>query len=124
MAGMKVVVTATDEKGNIDWDDLHQKAMEHKDNLAGLMITYRVLMVYLRQRLKTLLTSFTNVEVRFMDGANMNAQVGLTSPVAIGADVCHLNLHKTFAIPHGGWSWCRSNLCSRHLAPFFTWVIP
>jgi len=103
MAGMKVVVVACDEKGNIDFEDLKAKAAEHKDNLAVLMVTYPsthgVFEDGIRQMTKVIHDYGGQV---YMGGANMNAQVGLTSPSAIGADVCHLNLHKTFCIPHGG----------------------
>ena len=120
MAGMKVVVTATDEKGNIDWDDLHQKAMEHKDNLAGLMITYPSTHGVFEAKIKDITDLIHQCGGQvYMDGANMNAQVGLTSPAAIGADVCHLNLHKTFAIPHGGGGPGVGPICvAEHLAPF------
>ena len=120
MAGMKVVVTGTDEKGNIDWDDLKEKAIEHKDNLAGLMITYPSTHGVFEAKI----LEITNLIHQYggqvyMDGANMNAQVGLTSPSAIGADVCHLNLHKTFAIPHGGGGPGVGPICvAKHLAPF------
>ena len=120
MAGMKVVVTGTDEKGNIDWDDLKEKAIEHKDNLAGLMITYPSTHGVFEAKI----VEITNLIHQYggqvyMDGANMNAQVGLTSPSAIGADVCHLNLHKTFAIPHGGGGPGVGPICvAKHLAPF------
>ena len=120
MAGMKVVVTATDEKGNIDWDDLHQKAMEYKDNLAGLMITYPSTHGVFEVKIKDITDLIHQCGGQvYMDGANMNAQVGLTSPAAIGADVCHLNLHKTFAIPHGGGGPGVGPICvAEHLAPF------
>ena len=120
MAGMKVVVTATDEKGNIDWDDLHQKAMEYKDNLAGLMITYPSTHGVFEAKIKDITDLIHQCGGQvYMDGANMNAQVGLTSPAAIGADVCHLNLHKTFAIPHGGGGPGVGPICvAKHLAPF------
>ena len=103
MAGMKVVVTKATEEGNIDVEDLRQKAELHKDNLAALMVTYPSTHgVY-----ESAISEITQIIHDFggqvyMDGANMNAQVGLSNPGAIGADVCHLNLHKTFAIPHGG----------------------
>jgi glycine dehydrogenase len=103
MAGMKVVVVKTDEAGNIDWEDLSQKADENSENLAALMITYPSTHGVFETNIKQI-----NEKIHacggqvYMDGANMNAQVGLTSPGRIGADVCHLNLHKTFAIPHGG----------------------
>ena len=103
MAGMKVVVVKSDEKGYIDVNDLKLKAEEHKDNLAAFMVTYPstygVFEVGIKNICKTI---HDNGGLVYMDGANMNAQVGLTSPGIIGADVCHLNLHKTFAIPHGG----------------------
>lgn len=103
MAGMKVVVTKTDEKGNIDVADLEAKVEQHKDNLAALMVTYPSTHGVFESSIKhiTKLIHDNGGQV-YMDGANMNAQVGLTNPAAIGADVCHLNLHKTFAIPHGG----------------------
>ncbi|MGO4918324.1 aminomethyl-transferring glycine dehydrogenase [Maribacter spongiicola] len=103
MAGMKVVVTKTDEKGNIDVADLEEKAILHSKNLAALMITYPSTHGVFESSIKqiTKLIHDHGGQV-YMDGANMNAQVGLTNPATIGADVCHLNLHKTFAIPHGG----------------------
>ena len=120
MAGMKVVVTGTDEKGNIDWDDLHQKALENKDNLAGLMITYPSTHGVFEAKIKDITSLIHQCGGQvYMDGANMNAQVGLTSPAAIGDDVCHLNLHKTFAIPHGGGGPGVGPICvAKHLAPF------
>jgi glycine dehydrogenase len=103
MAGMEVVVTPCDERGNIDVEALKQKAEEHKDDLACLMITYPsthgVFEASVTEVCKIIHQFGGQV---YMDGANMNAQVGLTSPGNIGADICHLNLHKTFAIPHGG----------------------
>jgi glycine dehydrogenase len=103
MAGMKVVVTKTDDKGNIDVADLRQKAEQHKDNLAALMVTYPSTHgVYEKAIREITQIIHDNGGQVYMDGANMNAQVGLTNPATIGADVCHLNLHKTFAIPHGG----------------------
>ena len=103
MAGMKVVVTKTDEKGNIDVADLEEKAKLHSDKLAALMVTYPSTHGVFESSIKqiTKLIHDHGGQV-YMDGANMNAQVGLTNPATIGADVCHLNLHKTFAIPHGG----------------------
>lgn len=103
MAGMKVVVTKCDEAGNIDVDDLRAKAEEHSEQLAALMITYPSTHGVFEESVMEV----TNIIHQhggqvYMDGANMNAQVGLTNPARIGADVCHLNLHKTFAIPHGG----------------------
>jgi glycine dehydrogenase len=103
MAGMKVVVTPCDEKGNIDLEVLKEKALVHKDNLAALMITYPSTHgVFEESILEITSIIHDNGGQVYMDGANMNAQVGLTNPAIIGADVCHLNLHKTFAIPHGG----------------------
>ncbi len=103
MAGMKVVVTPCDEKGNIDLEVLKEKVLEHKDNLAALMITYPSTHgVFEESILEITSVIHDNGGQVYMDGANMNAQVGLTNPAIIGADVCHLNLHKTFAIPHGG----------------------
>ena len=103
MAGMKVVVTKTLENGNIDVDDLREKALLHKDNLSCLMVTYPSTHGVFESAIReiTQLIHDNGGQV-YMDGANMNAQVGLTNPATIGADVCHLNLHKTFAIPHGG----------------------
>ena len=103
MAGMKVVVTKCDEQGNIDFQDLKEKTELHSQNLAALMITYPSTHGVFEEAV----IDITNLIHQhggqvYMDGANMNAQVGLTSPGLIGADVCHLNLHKTFAIPHGG----------------------
>ena len=103
MAGLKVVVIGTDERGNIDIDDLKLKIEEYKDNLAALMITYPSTHGVFESEIQLIneLIHQNGGQV-YMDGANMNAQVGLTSPKLIGADVCHLNLHKTFSIPHGG----------------------
>jgi glycine dehydrogenase len=103
MAGMKVVVTKTDEKGNIDVNDLREKAILHSENLSALMITYPSTHGVYESAIKEITQIIhDNGGQVYMDGANMNAQVGLTNPGSIGADVCHLNLHKTFAIPHGG----------------------
>ncbi len=103
MAGMKVVVTKTTEEGNIDVEDLKAKATLHKDNLSCVMITYPSTHgVYESSIIEITNIIHENGGQVYMDGANMNAQVGLTNPARIGADVCHLNLHKTFAIPHGG----------------------
>ena len=103
MAGMKVVVVKTDELGNIDIKDISEKAEKYKDNLAALMITYPSTHGVFESNIKTITDKIHECGGQvYMDGANMNAQVGLTSPALIGADVCHLNLHKTFAIPHGG----------------------
>jgi glycine dehydrogenase len=103
MAGFKVVVTKCDDEGNIDMVDMAAQVEKHKDNLAGLMITYPSTHGVFEETIKDLCQLIhDNGGLVYMDGANMNAQVGLTSPGLIGADVCHLNLHKTFAIPHGG----------------------
>lgn len=103
MAGMTIIVTKCDEKGNIDLADLKAKAEQHKDNLSCLMVTYPSTHGVYEESIKEITQLIhDNGGLVYMDGANMNAQVGLTSPGNIGADVCHLNLHKTFAIPHGG----------------------
>lgn len=103
MAGMKVVVTKTDERGNIDVADLQEKAELHSENLAALMVTYPSTHGVFESAIKEITSVIHKHGGQvYMDGANMNAQVGLTNPATIGADVCHLNLHKTFAIPHGG----------------------
>ncbi|MEM6893751.1 MAG: aminomethyl-transferring glycine dehydrogenase [Bacteroidota bacterium] len=103
MAGMKVVVTGTDAHGNIDVVDLKEKVEAHSENLAALMVTYPSTHGVFESSIREI-TSLIHEHGGqvYMDGANMNAQVGLTNPATIGADVCHLNLHKTFAIPHGG----------------------
>lgn len=103
MAGMKVVVTKTDERGNIDLGDLQEKLQQHSGQLAALMVTYPSTHGVFESSIRKItgLIHEHGGQV-YMDGANMNAQVGLTNPATIGADVCHLNLHKTFAIPHGG----------------------
>ncbi|MCB0475316.1 MAG: aminomethyl-transferring glycine dehydrogenase [Flavobacteriaceae bacterium] len=120
MAGMEVVVTKTSENGNIDAEDVRQKAEQYKDRLAALMITYPST----HGVFESTVTEITKIihdnggQV-YMDGANMNAQVGLTNPATIGADVCHLNLHKTFAIPHGGGGPGVGPICvAAHLAEF------
>ena len=120
MAGMKVVVVNCDAKGNVDIDDLMKKAEEHKNNLAALMITYPSTHGVFEVRIKEICEIIhTHGGQVYMDGANMNAQVGLTSPKSIGADVCHLNLHKTFAIPHGGGGPGVGPICvAKHLVPF------
>jgi len=103
MAGMQVVVVECDDKGNIDVMDLRKKAEEHRNNLAAFMITYPSTHgVFEEAIIEMSEIIHKNGGLVYMDGANLNAQVGLTSPARIGADVCHLNLHKTFAIPHGG----------------------
>ena len=120
MAGLKVVVVKSDPKGEIDWNDLQTKAQQHKDVLAAIMITYPSTHGVFGSNIKaiTQLIHHCGGQV-YMDGANMNAQVGLTSPAIIGTDVCHLNLHKTFAIPHGGGGPGVGPICvAKHLAPF------
>ncbi|HWT08173.1 MAG TPA: aminomethyl-transferring glycine dehydrogenase, partial [Roseomonas sp.] len=103
MAGMRVVVVGTDRDGSVDLDDLRAKADQHADNLAALMITYPSTHGVFEASIREICALIHEKGGRvYMDGANMNAQVGLTSPASIGADVCHLNLHKTFCIPHGG----------------------
>ncbi|MBV8391024.1 MAG: aminomethyl-transferring glycine dehydrogenase [Mucilaginibacter sp.] len=103
MAGMKIVVVKCDENGNIDVNDLREKAVQHKDDLSCLMVTYPSTHgVFEEGIIEMCEIIHQNGGQVYMDGANMNAQVGLTSPANIGADVCHLNLHKTFCIPHGG----------------------
>ncbi|PKG49695.1 aminomethyl-transferring glycine dehydrogenase [Olleya sp. 1-3] len=120
MAGMKVVVTKADENGNIDIDDLREKAELHKDNLAALMVTYPSTHGVYESGIKNITQIIhDNGGQVYMDGANMNAQVGLTNPGNIGADVCHLNLHKTFAIPHGGGGPGVGPICvAKQLVPF------
>ncbi len=103
MAGNKVVIVKCDENGNIDLEDLKNKAVENRDNLAGFMVTYPSTHGIFEEDIKKMTEIIhENGGLVYMDGANMNAQLGLTTPKDIGADVCHLNLHKTFAIPHGG----------------------
>ena len=120
MAGMKVLVTKATKEGNIDVDDLREKAILHKDNLSALMITYPSTHgVYEASIIEITSVIHENGGQVYMDGANMNAQVALTNPGAIGADVCHLNLHKTFAIPHGGGGPGVGPICvAEQLAPF------
>ena len=103
MAGMHVVVVGSTKDGSIDVADLKQKASDHQDRLAALMVTYPSTHGVFEEAIQEICDTIHRYGgLVYMDGANMNAQVGLTSPAAIGADVCHLNLHKTFAIPHGG----------------------
>lgn len=120
MAGMKVVVTKSTKEGNIDVDDLREKALLYKDNLSTLMITYPSTHGVYESAIKEITKIIhDNGGQVYMDGANMNAQVGLTNPGSIGADVCHLNLHKTFAIPHGGGGPGVGPICvAKQLAPF------
>ena len=120
MAGMKVVVVGTDKYGNINEDELKIKAEEHSNNLAALMITYPSTHGVFESSIKRITDIIHKYGGQvYMDGANMNAQVGLTNPYQIGADVCHLNLHKTFAIPHGGGGPGVGPICVReHLSDF------
>ncbi|MBO6879799.1 aminomethyl-transferring glycine dehydrogenase [Winogradskyella sp.] len=120
MAGMKVVVTKASENGNIDVDDLREKAELHKDNLAAIMVTYPSTHGVYESAIKEITQIIhDNGGQVYMDGANMNAQVGLTNPGNIGADVCHLNLHKTFAIPHCGGGPGVGPICvAEQLVPF------
>jgi glycine dehydrogenase len=120
MAGFKVVVTKCDEQGNIDIEDLKLQAEKNKDSLAGLMVTYPSTHGVFEEGIKEICDIVhANGGLVYMDGANMNAQVGLTAPGFIGADVCHLNLHKTFAIPHGGGGPGMGPICvNEKLAPF------
>jgi glycine dehydrogenase len=120
MAGMKVVVTKTLENGYVDIEDLRAKAEQYKDNLACLMITYpSTYGIFEEQITEVCELIHSHGGQVYMDGANMNAQVGLTSPANIGADVCHLNLHKTFCIPHGGGGPGMGPIgVAKHLVPF------
>ncbi|MDH4460901.1 MAG: aminomethyl-transferring glycine dehydrogenase, partial [Flectobacillus sp.] len=120
MAGMKVVVTKCDEQGNIDLADLREKAELHAANLSCLMVTYPSTHGVFEESIKEICAMIHEFGGQvYMDGANMNAQVGLTSPATIGADVCHLNLHKTFCIPHGGGGPGMGPIgVVAHLAPF------
>ena len=120
MAGMRIVIVACDEEGNVDVGDLRAKAANYSDQLNALMITYPSTHGVFEESIKEIcdIVHAHGGQV-YMDGANMNAQVGLTSPAAIGADVCHLNLHKTFAIPHGGGGPGMGPIgVAAHLAPF------
>ena len=120
MAGMKVVLVKCDEKGNIDIEDLKARAAEHANDLSCLMVTYPSTHGVFEEAIQEICATIHQYGGQvYMDGANMNAQVGLTSPGRIGADVCHLNLHKTFCIPHGGGGPGMGPICvARHLAPF------
>ena len=120
MAGNRVVLVNCDERGNIDLDDLHAKAEEHSEQLAALMVTYPSTHGVFEEEIREICeTIHRHGGQVYMDGANMNAQVGLTSPALVGADVCHLNLHKTFCIPHGGGGPGMGPIgVAKHLAPF------
>ncbi|MBP3289934.1 MAG: aminomethyl-transferring glycine dehydrogenase, partial [Alistipes sp.] len=120
MAGMKIVTVKCDENGNIDVEDLKAKAEEHSSELCGLMVTYPSTHGVFESRIREIVDAVHDAGGQvYMDGANMNAQVGLTNPGYIGADVCHLNLHKTFAMPHGGGGPGVGPICvAEHLKPF------
>ena len=120
MAGMKIIIVKCDEKGNIDVADLKAKVEEHANQLSCLMVTYPSTHgVFEESIIEICDIIHKNGGQVYMDGANMNAQVGLTSPAAIGADVCHLNLHKTFCIPHGGGGPGMGPIgVAKHLVPF------
>ena len=120
VAGLKVVVVKNLENGQIDFDDLKAKVEQHKENLAAFMITYPSTYGFFDNNVTDIINLIhDNGGQVYMDGANMNAQVGFTSPGHIGADVCHLNLHKTFAIPHGGGGPGVGPICvAKHLVPF------
>jgi glycine dehydrogenase len=120
MAGFKVIVINCDENGNIDLDDLRRKAEENRENLGALMVTYPSTHGVFEEAIIEITDLIHELGGQvYMDGANMNAQVGLTNPATIGADVCHLNLHKTFAIPHGGGGPGLGPIgVAQHLVPF------
>ncbi|NUP09898.1 MAG: aminomethyl-transferring glycine dehydrogenase [Polyangiaceae bacterium] len=120
LAGMRVVAVACDDKGNVDLADLRAKATQHKDNLACIMITYPSTHGVFEERIREICDVVHEAGGQvYMDGANMNAQVGLCRPGDFGPDVCHLNLHKTFCIPHGGGGPGMGPICvAKHLAPF------
>jgi glycine dehydrogenase len=120
LSGMDVVVVSCDGEGNIDLGDLKNKAAEHRGNLAAIMITYPSTHGVFEENIRDICSLVhDNGGQVYMDGANMNAQVGLTSPSIIGADICHLNLHKTFSIPHGGGGPGMGPICAAaHLSPY------
>eukprot|EP00568_Trieres_chinensis_P000206 CAMPEP_0183305800 /NCGR_PEP_ID=MMETSP0160_2-20130417/10430_1 /TAXON_ID=2839 ORGANISM="Odontella Sinensis, Strain Grunow 1884" /NCGR_SAMPLE_ID=MMETSP0160_2 /ASSEMBLY_ACC=CAM_ASM_000250 /LENGTH=1025 /DNA_ID=CAMNT_0025469071 /DNA_START=82 /DNA_END=3159 /DNA_ORIENTATION=- len=120
MAGMKVVVVDNDDGGNIDFEDLKAKIEKHRENVAAFMVTYPSTFGVYEEGIVEIIDAVHEAGGQvYMDGANMNAQVGLTSPGLIGADVCHLNLHKTFCIPHGGGGPGVGSIgVAKHLAPF------
>jgi glycine cleavage system P protein (glycine dehydrogenase) len=120
LSGMNVVVVSCDGEGNIDFGDLVNKVSEHRDNLAAIMITYPSTHGVFEEKITDICSLVhDNGGQVYMDGANMNAQVGLTSPSTIGADICHLNLHKTFSIPHGGGGPGMGPICAaEHLSPY------
>lgn len=120
MAGMKVVIVDCDEDGNIDFEDIKNKAEKYSENLAALMITYPSTHGVFEEEIKDICQLIHDHGGQvYLDGANLNAQLGLTTPGYIGADVCHLNLHKTFAIPHGGGGPGMGPICVKeHLKPY------
>src|SRR6202044_4001768 len=120
MAGYQVVVVGCDKQGNVDLADLRQKIAAHQRDIAALMITYPSTHGVFETEIRDICRAVHEAGGQvYMDGANMNAQVGLTSPAAIGADVCHLNLHKTFCIPHGGGGPGMGPIgVAAHLAPY------
>ena len=120
MAGMKIMTVACDANGNIDVEDLKKKAAEYSSELCGLMVTYPSTHGVFESRIREIVDAVHEAGGQvYMDGANMNAQVGLTNPGYIGADICHLNLHKTFAMPHGGGGPGVGPICvAEHLKPF------
>src|SRR6185503_5994805 len=120
MAGFKVVVTKCDEAGNVDLADMQAKVRQHAADLAALMVTYPSTHGVFEEEIRDICKAVHEAGGQvYMDGANMNAQVGLCRPGDIGADVCHLNLHKTFCIPHGGGGPGMGPICvAEHLAPF------
>ena len=120
MIGMKIVIVACDGNGNIDVEDLTKKAQEYSSELFGIMITYPSTHGVFESRIREIIDTIHDEGGQvYMDGANMNAQVGITNPGYIGADVCHLNLHKTFAMPHGGGGPGVGPICvAEHLTPF------
>ncbi|MCG8608671.1 aminomethyl-transferring glycine dehydrogenase, partial [bacterium] len=120
MCGMRVVIVNCDRFGNIDVEDLQNKALAHKENLSAIMVTYPSTHGVYESRIQEICQIIHNHGGQvYMDGANLNAQVGLTNPAVIGADVCHLNLHKTFSIPHGGGGPGMGPIAvAQHLAPF------
>ena len=120
MAGLRVVVTACDSKGNVDLADLRAKAQHIPSELSALMVTYPSTHGVFEEDIREICAVVHEHGGQvYMDGANMNAQVGLTSPASIGADVCHINLHKTFAIPHGGGGPGMGPIAvAAHLAPY------
>ena len=120
MAGMKVIGVKNEDNGDVCFDDVMKKIEKHRDNLAAMMITYPSTYGKFETKIKEIISKCHEHGGQvYMDGANMNAQLGLTSPGAIGADVCHLNLHKTFAIPHGGGGPGVGSIgVAKHLAPY------